>query len=96
MLIRRTIIKAGGKAVSETLEIGMAEYIFLQDLNDYKTKIEGEWRYVNLACDLACNNSNRTLFMLKFKAYQIGLILVVASGLFLAFLAMWVGGDDND
>ena len=30
MLIRRTIIKAGGKAVSETLEIGMAEYIFLQ------------------------------------------------------------------
>ena len=35
-------------------------------------------------------------FMLKFKAYQIGLILVIASGLFLAFLAMWVGGDDND
>lgn len=42
MLIRRTIIKAGGKAISETLEIGMAEYIFLQDLDDYKTKIEGE------------------------------------------------------
>lgn len=33
-------------------------------------------------------------FMLKFKAYQIGLILVIASGLFLAFLAMWVGGDE--
>ena len=32
--------------------------------------------------------------MLKFKAYQMCLILVIASGLFLAFLAMWVGGDE--
>ena len=39
--VEMTIIKSGGKAVSETLEIGMSEYIFLQDLNDYATKLGG-------------------------------------------------------
>ncbi|MGN0877439.1 MAG: RHS repeat domain-containing protein, partial [Kiritimatiellia bacterium] len=35
------IIDAGGRAVTESIEIGITEYIFIQDLNDYTLKLEG-------------------------------------------------------
>ena len=37
-----TIMKASGKAVTETLEIGISEYIFIQDLDEYSSKLKGE------------------------------------------------------
>ena len=35
------IIDAGGRAVTESIELGITEYIFIQDLNDYTLKLEG-------------------------------------------------------
>jgi len=35
-------MKASGKAVTETLEIGISEYIFIQDLDEYSSKLKGE------------------------------------------------------
>lgn len=35
------IIDAGGRVVTESIEIGISEYIFIQDLNDYTLKLEG-------------------------------------------------------
>ena len=37
-----TIMKASGKAVTETLEIGISEYIFIQDPGEYSSKLKGE------------------------------------------------------
>ena len=37
-----TVIKAGGKAVTETIEIGISEYIFVEDLDDFSSKLNGD------------------------------------------------------
>lgn len=37
-----TVIRAGGKAVTETIEIGISEYIFIEDLDDFSSKLNGD------------------------------------------------------
>lgn len=48
------------------------------------------WHIVSLASILV-----ELLLFLKVRMYQLGMVLIIVTGLFLAALGMWIGGDDS-
>ena len=49
------------------------------------------WHIVSLASILG-----ELLLFLKVQMYQLGMVLIIVTGLFLVVLGMWIGGDDSD
>jgi len=48
------------------------------------------WHIVSLASILG-----ELLLFLKVRMYQLGMVLIIVTGLFLAALGMWIGGDES-